>query len=380
MVETPPSSTTPARPVSSTLGSASLRELEEKEEKDAEVMETVEVEEEPEQPEGKQSKLMESKPKVKPAPKPMPATLWTPPACPHCSNPVKKFVTDVKGWTCSECGRELDRGVALNGCRQCNYDICTVCAGGPPVEVTAVPRDQSKPRKCKYCEKQLTSWTVEEDEGFRCSWCNHLSLKGSEHYWCRRHRSMTMCANCANAPGAQPRTDESIREAREFTMKEKEAHQRQHPRRRGRARSLRVNFLEGGIEVREILSTKEKNDSSCLLRMLSMMSGKRPLQSPSVFEKHETLGSQARLRRMIRCGEIGVHRKPSRGTSFEKEEKELKVKITHGDPLEKEEKEPKVKIAHGDPFEKEEKEPKMKIAHGDPGGVGWIMRMPRTLQ
>ena len=34
---------------------------------------------------------------------------------------------------------------------------------------------------------------------------------------------MTMCANCANAPGAQPRTDESIREAREFTMKEKEA-------------------------------------------------------------------------------------------------------------------------------------------------------------
>ena len=87
-----------------------------KDESMEEEMETMELETETDSVGPRTVKLLESKPKERPKPaaKPRPTSLWVPPNCPGCSKPLTPFTTDAQGWTCSECNRELDRGVKLN--------------------------------------------------------------------------------------------------------------------------------------------------------------------------------------------------------------------------------------------------------------------------
>lgn len=47
---------------------------------------------------------------------------------------LKSFTTTLNNFKCDECGYRFRKGTNMNGCRKCNFDLCTDCSGDIPVQ------------------------------------------------------------------------------------------------------------------------------------------------------------------------------------------------------------------------------------------------------
>ena len=108
-------------------------------------------------------------------------------------------------------------------------------------------RDTLQPRKCRYCEKQLRPWTVEEDEGFRCSCMVQPSFfEGlGALYWCYDNvRIVPMLQTyLLEVKRVSVKLGNSLRRRRK--LRPKPFHRRRRRRRRkARSRCQRDSFLE----------------------------------------------------------------------------------------------------------------------------------------
>ena len=47
--------------------------------------------------------------------------------CPK-NHGLKRFQTSHGNYRCDECGKKFRRGTTMNGCKECNFDLCIDCS------------------------------------------------------------------------------------------------------------------------------------------------------------------------------------------------------------------------------------------------------------
>lgn len=79
------------------------------------------------------------------------------PQCPKCSDELTKVIAENNLYECDGCQKKIQKGQPVFGCRDCNYDMCKVCAAGGTSKTT-VKRNGGGAAPCKWC-RMGECWT-----------------------------------------------------------------------------------------------------------------------------------------------------------------------------------------------------------------------------